>query len=343
MWRLTGAVPIALLVIGRLATAANGEPVKVADGTIVKLKLLKELRSGASQTGELVPYSVLTDVVGPNGEVLIAKGARGAGKVTRSKKRGMFGKAGKLEFTVDTVTAVDGTEIALRAVEKAGGKSNTATVVASALVLTVLAVFIHGRDVVVPEGTEFPAYVEGDATVDPTKRAPGATGGASGNAATGSPVMFDSADIEKMAASIIKAAEADPAVAERFKTGKTGVTKFRLVNIAPGAVADAIAENLVTCFIKAKVQVVEPSALDRLLGELKLTEGEMDAEKAKQVGKLAGVDLVLVGSILDQGNSFSINVRLIETVTGNAVIADRFDVMRKVDAATPGTRPTPAQ
>jgi len=25
------------------------------------------------------------------------------------------------------------------------------------------------------------------------------------------------------------------------------------------------------------------------------------------------------------------------------VIADRFDVMRKVDAATPGTRPTPAQ
>lgn len=148
---------------------AHGEPVLLAERTPVKLRIMSQLTSGKSKVGEAVNLMVCEAIKDSQGRVLVADGAKAVGKVTVSKKRGMFGRQGKLEFTVESVQAVDGGQVPLRAQIENSGKSNRGVVIASALLLSVLSVFVHGRDVTVKEGTEFVAYVDKDTLVDPLK------------------------------------------------------------------------------------------------------------------------------------------------------------------------------
>ena len=134
------------------------------------------------------------------------------GKVTKSSRRGMFGKAGKLEFTCDYLLTKDGIHVPLRSSQLGhGGRDNTGTVVATALFLSVLGVFINGRDVVVPKGQQFSMYVDQStaiaapidashmATIAPATATPAATPGKSlftltnGDQVVGSIASFDGA------------------------------------------------------------------------------------------------------------------------------------------------------
>jgi len=151
------------------------KPVTLKQGTPVLLATTEKMVSGRVAEGSTVRYKVLRDVVGPDGNIVIPYGGFAQGKVTRSRRRGMFGKAGQLEFTVDSVEAVDGTTAPLRAQQEAGGKGNKNEVIVSTLLLSVLAVFVHGRDVEIPEGTEITAYVDHD-TVIAKPQAPAAEG-----------------------------------------------------------------------------------------------------------------------------------------------------------------------
>lgn len=155
---------------------AQAAPVKIAERTPVKVRLLQTLTSGKAQEGQAVEFEVRDKVLGPNGELLAGVGAKASGKVTLSKKRGMLGKSGKLEFTVDSMQAVDGTQVPLRANLENSGKDNQNVVIASALLLSVFAVFVNGQDITVKEGTELLAYVDRDTMVDPAKAIPGAPG-----------------------------------------------------------------------------------------------------------------------------------------------------------------------
>ena len=141
------------------------QSVILKEGVSILLQSDEKLESGRTSEGSVVRFKVVRDVVAPGGKVLVAYGSFAQGKVTRSRGRGMFGKAGQLEFTVDTVAAVDGTAVPLRASEEMGGKDNKGVVIASTLVLSVFAVFVHGKDVVVPAGTEFVAYVAHDTEI----------------------------------------------------------------------------------------------------------------------------------------------------------------------------------
>ena len=166
VWLLT--VGLAVMIMGFVDTGAVGEPVKLAEKTPVKLKTLNKMNSGKAHVGEAVSYEVEEDIKDTSGRVLIAYGAKGLGKVTVSKRRGMLGKQGKLEFTVESVQAVDGTAVPLRASMEDSGRSNKGAVIASALLLTVFAVFVHGKDVTIKEGTEIMAYVDHDTLIDPS-------------------------------------------------------------------------------------------------------------------------------------------------------------------------------
>ncbi len=141
------------------------EPVTLKEGTPVLLTTTEKLISGRIPEGSTIRYKVARDVVGSGNNIVIAYGSFAQGKITRSRRRGMFGKAGQLEFTVDTAEAVDGTPIPLRAMQEASGKGNKNEVIVSALLLTVLAVFVHGRDIEIPEGTEITAYVDHDTVI----------------------------------------------------------------------------------------------------------------------------------------------------------------------------------
>jgi hypothetical protein len=141
---------------------AKRVPVTLPSGTKIKVETGGELRSNVARVGDEVVYYVKEPVLSPGKIVLIKKGARATGKVTRSKRARSLGRKGKLEFTVEQVEGVDGQQIPLRSSLAKNGKGRGGTVVAVSLLLSPVAVFIKGKNVVVPVGTPIEAYVDDD-------------------------------------------------------------------------------------------------------------------------------------------------------------------------------------
>jgi hypothetical protein len=170
----------ALVVVGEGVAMAT--PVKLSERAGVRVRLLETLVSGSKKKGEEVRLEVVDDVLGPNREVLIARGTPAVGTIQRSSGRGMLGKPGKLEFTIDKTHAVDGTRVPLRATEVSRGRNNAGAAITTAVLLAPAAVLVHGRDVKMEKGREFIAFVDETVTIDPGK-----SGALSSNGAAGPP------------------------------------------------------------------------------------------------------------------------------------------------------------
>lgn len=149
------------------AAAATGKVV-LPERTEVRVRLNTELKSGANKEGEEVPFVVDSDVYGPGHVLMIMQGTAAYGKVTQSSRRGMFGKAGKLNFTCDYILTPDGTHIPLRS-DPLGqnGHSNTGAMIATTLLFSVAGVFINGKDVTVHKGQVFTMYINENTPVTP--------------------------------------------------------------------------------------------------------------------------------------------------------------------------------
>ena len=174
-----GAAPVVVTLAqpSEPRTVETGpRPAVLKEGTPVLLQTDEKMVSGQVPEGGAVRYKVVRDAVGTDGQLLAAYGGFAQGHVTRSRKRGMFGKAGQLEFTVDSLTAVDGTLVPLRASQQMGGKDNKSVVIISTLLLSVFSVFVHGKDVELPAGTEIVAYVDHDTEIRSPSQGP--SGGA---------------------------------------------------------------------------------------------------------------------------------------------------------------------
>ena len=148
------------------------------DGTPVKLRLNRTMTSADAKTGETVDFEVLEDV--KIGEiVIIPRGGVALATVTEAKPKGRLGKGGKLDINVDSVRLVSGEKIALRAVKETKGGSHTGAmtgaIVASSILFFPAApffLFMKGKDITIPKGTEITAYVTGDTSLDPKRFAP---------------------------------------------------------------------------------------------------------------------------------------------------------------------------
>ncbi|MHB9108543.1 MAG: hypothetical protein ACYDCO_15915 [Armatimonadota bacterium] len=158
-----------LLHVACFLPAALATQVKVPDGIPVHVKMLQTLVSGETKENSLVNFTVTQDVVVAN-RVVIAKGARATGRVTLSRERGALGKSGSLEFTLDSVLAVDKSRISLRPNFQGGdGMGHGAGVIVGAVFLSVFMLLINGRDITVKEGTELTGYVDGTYAINQTE------------------------------------------------------------------------------------------------------------------------------------------------------------------------------
>ena len=136
----------------------------IPEGTLVHFALLKELKSGGSKGGEDVPFEVSQDVYGPGHVLLLAVGTLAFGKIQESSRRGFFGKSGKLKFTIDYILAPDKTHILLRSdPQLVRGRDNRTTAIATAILLSPIAILINGHDVSVKKGELFTMYVNAPA------------------------------------------------------------------------------------------------------------------------------------------------------------------------------------
>ncbi len=165
-------------VIG--APAQTKEPLKfgLSDGTPIKLRTNRNLSSADEKTGATIDFEVLEDV--KVGEIIvIPRGGTALGTVTRGKPKGRMGKGGKLDINIDSVRLVSGEKAALRSVKETKGRDNTGAmtgaIVASSILFFPAApffLFMKGKDITIPKGTEITAYINGDTPLEARKFAP---------------------------------------------------------------------------------------------------------------------------------------------------------------------------
>jgi hypothetical protein len=143
------------------AQQGTARTLKIPDGTTVKLTLLDALGSADNEEDDPVNLEVAEDIkVGD--VVAIPKGATARGHVVEVQSKRRMGRAGKLNFSVDHVKAPDWTNVRLRANSTRKGEEKTGTVIIGTVLVSPLFLIMRGKDVKIPKGTAFNAYVDGD-------------------------------------------------------------------------------------------------------------------------------------------------------------------------------------
>lgn len=151
------------------------QPHTLLDGTPVKLRLSETISSAEAKTNQEIPFEVVEEVK-IDDVVVLPKGATAMGTVTEADHKKSMGRGGKLNIAIKYTRLADNEKAALRATKdtKGGGHvgAMTGAMVATAIVFfpaAPLFLFIHGKDITIPQGTEITAFVEGDMHLDMSK------------------------------------------------------------------------------------------------------------------------------------------------------------------------------
>lgn len=143
-------------------------PDTLLDGTPVKLRLSETISSANTKVGQEIPFEVVEEI-SVDHVVVLPKGATAIATVTETEHKKSMGRAGKLNIAISYARLKDQEKVALRATQenKGGGHvgAMTGAIVATSIVFfpaAPLFLFIHGKDITIPAGTEITAFVEGD-------------------------------------------------------------------------------------------------------------------------------------------------------------------------------------
>ena len=160
------------LMAGQLLLA---ESLVLPDSTPIRVRLNRNLSSADARVGETVDFELLEDVK-VNETIIAKRGGTVLATVTEAQEKRRMGRAGKLNVNIDHLRLVNGEKVALRAVKQGKGGSNagkmTGAIVATSIVFfpaAPLFLFVKGKDITIPKGTEVTTYVNGDVTLDSSK------------------------------------------------------------------------------------------------------------------------------------------------------------------------------
>jgi len=145
------------------------------DSIPVKLRINRTISSADCHVGDTVDFEVLQDV-SVNGTLVIPKGGLAYATVTEAQAKRRMARGGKLGVNIDYVKLVSSEKAPLRAVKELKGGGHTGVmvggIVATGIVFFPAApffLFMHGKDITIPKGTEITAYVSGDMKLDIAK------------------------------------------------------------------------------------------------------------------------------------------------------------------------------
>jgi hypothetical protein len=109
-------------------------------------------------------------------QIVIPKGGIAWGTVTEEQPKRRMGRGGKLDVNIDSVRLSDGEKVALRAVKNVKGESHTGAMTGAMVVTGIvffpaapLFLFMRGKDITIPKGTEISAHINGDTRLDEAK------------------------------------------------------------------------------------------------------------------------------------------------------------------------------
>lgn len=165
------AAPATLTPTGTAALAGEPVEVKVPDGTEMEIELKNNASGQELKVGDIVDFTIVRPVL-VNGVTIIDKGASARARITTAKKAGHWGKAGKLEWAMQDVQAIDGNRIPARFTKREVGDSKGGTVAVGAVATTVLfppAALLwglkKGKPAIIAAGNRYTVFVHGDASV----------------------------------------------------------------------------------------------------------------------------------------------------------------------------------
>jgi hypothetical protein len=146
--------------------------------TPVRLRLNRTISSADARVGENIDFEVLDDIT-VNATLVIPKGGLAFATVTEAQAKRRMARGGKLDINIDYVKMVSGDKAALRAVKDVKGGGHTGGMVGGMVVTSLIFfpaapffLFMHGKDISIPKGTEITAYVNGDVKLDLAKFQP---------------------------------------------------------------------------------------------------------------------------------------------------------------------------
>ena len=184
----------------KASTALPGS-LLLEDGTPVKLRIAQTVSSADAHVGQQVDFEVLEEVR-LSAVLIVPKGGIAWATVTEAQSKRRLGRGGKLNMNIDAVRLLDGQKAALRAVKDAKGGGHvgamTGAMVATAIVFfpaAPLFLFMHGKDITIPKGTEVTAFINGDIHLETAKFLPAAAPVVATNAGPAADVSAASIDV----------------------------------------------------------------------------------------------------------------------------------------------------
>jgi hypothetical protein len=139
------------------------------------LRISQTVSSADAHLNDRVEFEVLDDIRVAD-TLIVPKGGIAWGTVTEAQPKRRMGRGGKLEIVMDSVRLVDGEKAALRGTKEVQGGGHvgamTAGIVATGLLFFPAApffLFMHGKDITIPKGTEVPSFISGNFALDMAK------------------------------------------------------------------------------------------------------------------------------------------------------------------------------
>jgi curli biogenesis system outer membrane secretion channel CsgG len=111
---------------------------------------------------------------------------------------------------------------------------------------------------------------------------------------------------------------------------RVAIMDFRNIDHSVSKLGMYLSETLITkLFQTHKFKVIERSQLGQALQEIGLAQtGVVDRETAQEVGKVLGVDSLVIGTVTDLVDSIDINARLISTETGEVFAVASSEIQK---------------
>jgi len=122
--------------------------------------------------------------------------------------------------------------------------------------------------------------------------------------------------------------EGDKVYQEMKKVTRIAITEFTYGNEFNDFTRN-VQGILYTSLIQRGMTVVEREKMEQVLTELgKSFSGMIDSSTAAEIGKMLGVEAIVVGTVADMGNSVDIRARLLDVEKGSAITAAQIDVVK---------------
>jgi len=150
------------------------EEMVIPAGTLISIRFLNTLSSKNNKTGEIFNFQITENVILDN-KLVIPANFEGVGEITEAKKATLLSRSGKLEVEFKSISALDGTSIALMLGEEAQKENKRIIVAVGVGILGVIVLsnpigllagaLVPGKNVTIEEGTEMFLQVESDTPV----------------------------------------------------------------------------------------------------------------------------------------------------------------------------------